>query len=72
MDEVFAVFNYHINKVDIKAKKNYIKKYDKKSWKKCVQPFINKGVMSIFDVPPTEHTLFYVQQVHKYVNKKEV
>ncbi len=68
MDPFFSLFNCHVNDAERRAKESFIQKYDEATWKRELQPFINKGIMSIFDKPPSEFTQFFVDEVTRIVN----
>lgn len=64
----FALFNLHINDASEKAKKAFIKRFSQEEWDKSIQPFHDKGIMSIFD-SITDKTLWYVETIGIYVNE---
>jgi hypothetical protein len=68
MDVRVSVFNCHSNKADERAKVAFIDLFDQKLWDKKIQPFIDKGVMSIFDEKLNTHTQFYAWTIWLFVN----
>ncbi len=65
----FAVFNLHINDAESKAKQAFVKRFAQETFDSEIQPFIDKGIMSIFNTKPTEHTRWYVEAVGIFVNQ---
>jgi hypothetical protein len=72
MDAYFALFNGHINDASDKAERSFKKKFGVKEWDKHIQPYIDEGVMSIFDDSPNKYTAFYVERVQYFVNKGRI
>lgn len=58
-----AVFNYHMNDAGEKAKQAFIRSFGQEGWDMHIQPFEDRGIMSLFNVTPTFHTMFYVTAV---------
>lgn len=69
MDPGFAMFNSHVNRAKDRAKRSFIKKFGRKVWDKRLQPFIDAGIMSIFNKKPNRWTEFYVNKVTSFVNE---
>lgn len=69
MDIVFSMFNHHINDALYKAKVDFVDFYDALVWQDKIQPFIDNGVMSIFDQEPTPEARVFVCLVYEYVNE---
>src|SRR6185503_4859330 len=70
MTRGFAVFNCHLNNAKAKAKRRFKKKFGAEVWKLEIQPFLNKGIMSIFEQEPNDHTLWYVDEITAIVNAR--
>lgn len=58
-----AVFNYHVNDAGEKAREAFIRAFGQEGWDMHIQPFEDRGIMSLFNVTPTFHTMFYVTAV---------
>ena len=69
MDIYFAVFNVREPELR-KARVAFNKKFGKGSYAKYISPFIRKGIMSIFQIPPTPETEWYVELVAQLVNAR--
>jgi len=68
-DDFTAVFNCREEELK-KAKKQYIKVMGEKSFNKVIQPYIDKGIMSIFEDNPTKETAYYVVTLSYYVRQR--
>lgn len=68
MDIFVAVFNRHINSAHNRAKAAYIAKFGKRSWRKHLQPHDEKGIMAIFNIPPSDEVKWYAEKVQEFVN----
>lgn len=68
MDVQFSVFNNHINKAAERAKVAFLDLFDQKLWDKRIQPFVDKGIMSLFNEKPNTHSQFYVWTIWLFVN----
>ena len=69
MDAYFSVFNCHLNDADKRATMDVIAKFGVKKYAEELQPFQEKGIMSIFKVEPTDVAKYYVDRVEEYVNE---
>jgi hypothetical protein len=69
MNIYFAVFNARDPELR-KARIAFNKKFGKGSYAKHIAPFVRKGIMSIFKVPPTPKTKWYVELVAQLVNAR--
>ncbi len=65
----FALFNRHVNEADVRAKDAFLALYDQDAWDKHIQPFDDKGIMSILSVEPNKFIEFYVFTIYTMVNK---
>lgn len=64
-----AVFN--VNKSELrKARIAFNRKFGKNSYAKYITPFVKKGIMSMFKVPPTEETRWFAEYIAKLVNAR--
>jgi hypothetical protein len=63
-----ALFNCHLNNAQERAKVAFIKRFDEASWKKEIQPFIDKGLMSITE-NPNGYARWFVEAVAIFVNE---
>jgi hypothetical protein len=72
MDPFFALFNCHINNAQEGAMKEFINTFGQDVWDKRIQPFMDKGIMSIFDKKPNKYTRWFVMKVQEIVNKEQV
>lgn len=70
MDAGFALFNLHVNDAGERAKAAYIACYGQDNFNENIQPFIEQGVMSMFNVAPTPSTVAYILLVHFFVNEQ--
>lgn len=68
MDMFVSVFNQHVNGASRKAKAEFVKKFGKDEWAIRMQPFVKKGIMSIFNDKPTRWTKWYAKRVCEIVN----
>jgi hypothetical protein len=69
MDIYFATFN--CTKPDLaKAKRAFGRKFGAGSFKTWIQPYLDKGIMSIFKDSPNKYTKFYVETLARYVNER--
>jgi hypothetical protein len=65
----FAFFNQH--DIDFKsAKENFIKEFSEEDFKKEIQPFVDKGIMSIFQVKPNDQRRWFVYEVAKLADER--
>jgi hypothetical protein len=69
MNTVESVFNCHINNAQEKAIGAFRKKYGREVFLKEIDPLIKRGIMSVFNQEPNEHTLFFVKRIEFYVNQ---
>ena len=72
MNPYFAVFNSHVNDAKVKAKQMFIELHGQKKWDEQLQPFLDKGAMSIFDEDPNQYTRAYVLFIWMFVNHEEL
>jgi len=63
-------FNQSSNDAKL-GKDDFVDMFSIQEFNKEIQPFINKGVMSIFNVKPNKYTLFYVKKVSIYAKDRE-
>lgn len=68
MDVYFAVFNCHENDALNKAISMFKEIYGQQRLEKCIQPFIDQGIMSIFNQSPNRSTKFFCLYIHRVVN----
>ena len=52
------------------AKESYIKKFNEQDFKKEIQHFVDKGIMSIFQVKPNDKTRWFVYEVSKLSDRR--
>jgi polysaccharide pyruvyl transferase WcaK-like protein len=70
-DCYFAFFNQH--DIDFQnAKQNFIKEFSKEDFKKEIQPFVDEGIMSIFQTKPNDKTRWFVYEVSKEADQRVV
>ena len=69
MDENFAVFNYHLNNAKERSKELFIACFGKDKWDREIQPFHDKGIMTIFHKKPNKYVQWYVATVTSIVNE---
>ena len=67
MDSYTDTFNSNDDDM-AKAKERFIKTYSEESFNKNIQPFIGKGLMSIFNTEPTNEIGYYLVNLAYYVN----
>lgn len=67
LDSYTATFNSDDEDM-AKAKEKFIKTYDEKSFNENIQPYIDKGLMSIFNTEPTNEIGYYLVNLTYYVN----
>lgn len=58
-DSDYVVFFNQNEEARKKAKDDFIKKYDIITFNNEIQPYINKGIMSIFDEKPNKYIKYY-------------
>lgn len=63
-----AVFNYHVNDAQAKARKIFIAAFGRGIWNELIQPLEEGGIMAIFNQELTMHTAFYITTVTLIVN----
>jgi hypothetical protein len=68
MSPHFAVFNLHVNNAGEKADAEFIRTFGQKRFDRYIKPHHDKGIMSIFDVPPGTYRLVWVMMVTAIVN----
>jgi hypothetical protein len=68
MDVTAALFNCHINNAEERAKESYIAFFGKESFDANIQPYLDKGIMSILKTQPTPTLQFYVYTIWNFVN----
>ena len=68
MDIYFSTFNCHINNAKKRAIKKFKKKFGKTVFQKEIKPYLEKGIMSIFQENPNYYTEWFVKKIAKYVN----
>jgi len=68
MSPGFALFNCHVNRAKDRAIASFIRKFGYDTFRKKLEPFLDKGIMSIFDEKPNKHTKFFVQRITRFVN----
>jgi hypothetical protein len=64
----FAVFNYHVNDAQAKARKIFITTFGREKWDETVGPLEESGIMAIFDQELTLYYTFYITTVTLIVN----
>lgn len=69
MDVYFAVFNIQDKEIR-KARDLFNKKFGKGSYRKYISRFYRNGIMTIFQEPPTDKTMWYVETVKTLVNNR--
>lgn len=69
MSQGFAVFNLHVNDAGDRASREFVAQFGQEKFDQKIKPFIDKGVMSIFDQKPTRWTLAWVTLVTAFVNE---
>ena len=68
MDKYILFFNQKPESAN-KAKIDFINEFGKERFMKEIQPFIDKGIMSIFAAKPNKYTTYYVNRVANYQQK---
>jgi len=71
MGAYLSVFNQHLNDAAELTRADFIEIFGQEDWDREMQPFVDKGVMSLFQEEPNPYTKFYVKTVTKYVNEGE-
>lgn len=71
LDPYFAVFNQHINDAGNRAKIAFIKRFSQGEWNEHIQPFEDKGIMSMFNEKPNKYLLWYAETVAVFVNENK-
>lgn len=66
----FALFNCHINNAEEKANSAFVRRWDFETWQKEIEPYLEKGIMSIFEGEPNEYTTWYVEAIGIFVNQR--
>lgn len=69
LDPHFSLFNCHLNNAKDRAKTQFILRNGKACWKREIQPFVDKGIMSIFSVKPTKWTKQFLWDICRFVNE---
>ena len=69
MDIYFATFNCDKQDLD-KARRAFGRKFGKGAYANWIKPYIDKGIMSIFQDPPNTYTRFYVETLTMCVNER--
>lgn len=69
MQEGFSVFNCHINNAKERSKALFVACFGQDKWDREIQPFHNKGIMTIFHKKPTKYVQWYVDTVTAIVNE---
>lgn len=69
LDLRFALFNCHLNDAENRANAAFVKRFGQDAFDENIQPFLNKGIMAIFNEPPNKHTKWYVETVAVFVNE---
>lgn len=68
MDIRFALFNCHINDAFDRASKAFVQQFGARLYCETIAKYWNKGIMSLFNDEPTEHTKWFVEKVQEIVN----
>lgn len=69
MSQHFAVLNLHVNRAGKRADKEFIAQFGQTEFDTHIKPHHDKGIMAIFRVPPTIHTVAWITLVTAYVNE---
>lgn len=69
MDIYFSVFNCHINDAKEKAIDMFKQVYSERKFEKQIQPFLDRGIMSIFNEDPNRYTRFFAGYIQRIVNQ---
>lgn len=72
LDPRWALFNCHVNDAEKRAKIKFIISNGTKCWNKEIQPFVDQGIMSIFNVKPNKWTVEFLKDVCRFVNEKKI
>lgn len=67
----FAFFNQRESDFE-NAKENFIAEFSKEVFDKEIQPFVDKGIMSIFEAKPNDHSRWFVYEVSKLSDKGRI
>lgn len=70
MDIYVSVFNMHKNNAEEKAKQEFIAQYGKSTFEAKIQPYIEKGIMSIFKEEPSLYMMAWTSLITFFVNNK--
>lgn len=68
MNAYLSVFNCHINDALGKAIKEFKSTYNERKFDKHIKPYLDAGIMSIFDTKPDRYTKFFVFYIQRVVN----
>lgn len=68
MDQLFSVFNLHVNDAGHRADAEFVQQFGQKAFDEYIKP-IREGVMAIFDTPATVHTSAWVALVTAFANE---
>ena len=68
MDVYTAVFNCHVNAAHERAVQAFIDTYGTKRFEQYIEPYLNQGIMSIFNDPPNRYTKFFCFYIKRVVN----
>jgi hypothetical protein len=69
MDDRIAVFNYKEQDLS-EAKEKYFSKYGEIHFDETIQPYIDNGIMSIFDDTASDYTIFFVRALADIVRAR--
>lgn len=69
MDLHFSLFNCHINDAFERSKAMFIKRWSQLAWDQQIQPFVDKGIMSILQTYPDSYAQWFVECVWIFVNE---
>lgn len=69
MDPGFAVFNLHVNQAGEKADAEFVRMFGQDLFDEQIKPAHDNGVMSIFELPKTEHRIAWIAMVTVLVNE---
>ncbi len=72
LDAGFSLFNCHINDAKDRAKDAFIKIHGSTAFENEIQPFLDKGIMSIFESKPNRWIRTYVDLIQAFVNEDHV
>lgn len=68
----WALFYGHRNDATERAKTKFITSNGKNCWNKEIQPFVNQGIMSLFNAKPNKWTVEFLKDVCRFVNEKKI